>query len=103
MPSVRSAATNANVQPGREAAAAGTDADVDGLAGFPTTDRNEKPEQLTLDFGDELSLFTRVLIREPRATPMRAGDGVCAAAAPARLDVSRQEAFGLLQSSRWGR
>ena len=53
------AASSSDLQTG----AGRSDADVDGLAGFPTTDPTDKPEQLSLDLGDEMSLFTRLLTR----------------------------------------
>lgn len=86
-----------------------SEADVDGLAGFPTTDTVEKPEQLNLDFGDEMSLFTRMLLRETPApvsrTPAfgRIDRLDTSAKVVARADVSAQELEGLFRTTGWGR
>lgn len=88
------------------------DADVDGLAGFPTTDPTGKPEQLSLDLGDEMSLFARVLTHpgpvamSRAASPARvevAEGAEAATKAAARADVSAQELQGLFRTKGWGR
>lgn len=91
------------------------DSDVDGLAGFPTTDPTGKPEQLSLDLGDEMSLFARVLTHPAPVAMSRAAsparvEGIEAAEAAeaatktaARADVSAQELQGLFRTKGWGR
>lgn len=105
---------------GPEVAGEGREGDVDGLAGFPATvvaaeaGAAGKPEQLTFDFGDEMSLFTRLLLRDPPAAsaagcpsiadrPAKVEGVTVAVKAAARHDVSDQEIRGLAQVTRWGR
>ena len=99
------AASSSDLQTG----AGRSDADVDGLAGFPTTDPTDKPEQLSLDLGDEMSLFTRLLTRAaplptaPATSAERVEAAEPVARAATRHDVSAQEVQGLFRTTAWGR
>lgn len=83
----------------------GAEAEVDGLAGLPLTDALDKPEQLSFDFDEELSLFTRLLVAErAEAAPASvATEPPRAPSAAVRTDVSVQEIAGLSRVTRWGR
>ena len=120
MQAARSSSEIATAHSGPEIAPDGRDADADCLAGFPiaaaagNAGASAKPEQLSFDFGDEMSLFTRVLLREPPAETAtmrpantgrseRGGSVKAVAKAVTRADVSDQERQGLLRTMHWGR